>query len=146
MNPGRRASIERCLDDCVVCARTCLETLQSCLERNRTDGDESPCEPYHVSNLSNCARLCETTSHFLLSGSAHAFLVCELAADICTDLAEECEEIGESHDACAAACRRCAESCGAVAAEARARFSRSETRTPSRPEESSASRAPEDSL
>ena len=58
----------------------------------------------------NCAEICQTSAHFLLSGSAFHQKVCA----ICDACAKSCEQVGGMQD-CVKACREFAESCRKMA-------------------------------
>ncbi|RYZ90162.1 MAG: four-helix bundle copper-binding protein [Moraxellaceae bacterium] len=95
-----------CIDNCLNCHKTCLKTaMNHCL----TMGGEHV-EAGHFRLMLDCAKICETSASFQLSGSQFSADVCSVCAEICTACANSCEDIGEM-DECVAACRECAQSC-----------------------------------
>jgi hypothetical protein len=102
--------IQHCIDDCLHCYRTCLQTsMTHCLE---TGGRHT--EPEHFRLMTNCAELCRTAADFMLSGSDLHAVVCSACAEVCNACADSCEQIGEMND-CVQACRNCMRSCESMA-------------------------------
>lgn len=103
--------MQRCIDHCLDCYRTCLSMLsQHCLEAGGAHT-----EPNHLRLMMACAEICRSSAHFMLLGTPLHRETCRACAAVCRECAESCEAI-EGMEECAAACRRCAESCAAMAA------------------------------
>lgn len=102
-----------CIDNCSNCHKTCLQTaMMHCLNMGGKH-----VEATHFRLMLDCAKICETSACFQLSGSTYSADICKVCADICTACADSCEEVGDM-DECVAACRKCAESCTAMASHA----------------------------
>jgi hypothetical protein len=114
---ARTASMERCIENCSNCQRTCLETAA-----RHFRGEHTPTlEETHVRLLLDCAQICSTSADFMMRGSAMHGHTCGACAAICERCADECERMGEDPymAACAEICRRCAESCREMATATR---------------------------
>lgn len=104
-------SMQRCIEDCLVCYRVCVETSAHCLHKG---GDHA--EPRHLQLMLDCAEICRTSADFMLRGSNLAARLCELCAETCEACAEDCERFkDEEMKRCAEICRRCAVSCREMA-------------------------------
>ena len=104
------ANLHACIDACSHCHETCLHmAMNHCLD---TGGKNV--EAGHFRLMINCAEICQTTSNFMLSGSAFYQNLCGICADICDACAKSCEQVGGMED-CVKACRACAESCRKMA-------------------------------
>jgi len=102
--------MQRCIDDCLHCYRTCLHTaMNHCLVAG---GPHT--EPEHFRLMINCADLCRTAAEFMLSNSHMHAAVCEACAEVCHACADSCEQIG-GMDECVQACRNCMDSCHQMA-------------------------------
>ncbi len=100
------SSMQHCIDDCLHCYRTCLQTaMNHCLEAG---GRHT--EPEHFRLMMNCSDICRTAAEFMLSNSPMHGPVCASCAEVCNACAQSCEQIGEM-DECVQACRTCMESC-----------------------------------
>lgn len=111
--PTRDADMQACIERCMRCHATCVETISYCL---RQGGRHA--EPAHIALMATCADICATSAAAMLRGAeVHAF-TCEACARICTRCADDCAAMGEdaAMQRCAETCRRCAESCAAMAA------------------------------
>ena len=108
------SSKEDCIKECMDCAKVCTETVYQCLELG---GKQT--EPKHIAMLTNCARICSTSAHFMITGSEQHSLVCDVCAQICTACADDCEALGNEMQECIDACRSCAESCQEMAADSK---------------------------
>jgi hypothetical protein len=107
INPDMR----QCIDDCLHCYRTCMQTaMNQCLE---TGGPHV--EPSHFRLMVNCWEMCRTAAEFMMSSSPLHAQTCAVCASVCDECAESCEQVG-GMDECVQACRRCAESCRQMAA------------------------------
>jgi hypothetical protein len=107
---GGSFPVTECVDACLHCYRTCLQTaMNHCLE---SGGHHV--EPAHFRLMTNCAELCRTTADFLLSSSHMHDRVCAVCAEVCSACADSCEQVGEM-DACVQACRHCEQSCREMA-------------------------------
>jgi hypothetical protein len=100
------SSMQHCIDDCLHCYRTCLQTaMNHCLE----EGGRHT-EPEHFRLMMHCAEICRTAAEFMLGSSPLHGSVCAACAEVCDACAQSCEQIGEM-DECVQACRVCMESC-----------------------------------
>ena len=114
---ARTHSMERCIENCSNCQRTCLETAA-----RHFRGEHTPkLEEAHVRLLLDCAQICSTSADFMMRGSDMHGHTCGACAAICDRCADECDRMGEDPymAACAEICRRCAESCREMAAATR---------------------------
>jgi hypothetical protein len=104
--------MRRCIDECLSCFRTCLETVTHGLEKGGRHAEAS-----HIRLLLDCAEICQTSAGFMLRTSDLHTRTCAVCAEICERCARECEAFGDDPvmRACAEACRRCAESCRQMA-------------------------------
>jgi hypothetical protein len=107
--------MEACIQECLDCHRSCLETVTHCLEKGGRHAD-----PDHIRLLLDCAEICQTSANFMLRGSDLHPLTCEICAEICIECADDCEhfEDDEHMQSCAEVCRSCAGACQAMAEEA----------------------------
>lgn len=109
--PHATAKMKDCIDACVSCFKTCLETIPHCLEM----GNEHS-EPKHIALLQTCADICNTSARAMLVGAADHAIICGACAEICEACADECESMeGDFMKECADACRKCADSCREMA-------------------------------
>ncbi|HVK94009.1 MAG TPA: four-helix bundle copper-binding protein [Noviherbaspirillum sp.] len=97
-------------DECLRCYQACQHTaMNHCLEMG---GHHT--EPEHFRLMMNCAEICRSAAHFMLSGSPLYASICNACADMCNACAESCEQLGDMKE-CVAACRACEQSCRQVA-------------------------------
>ncbi len=102
----------QCIEHCLECYRSCLETAtRHCLEVGGAH-----VEPAHFRLMLNCAEICRTAAELMMSKSAFHARLCAVCADVCEACAESCRNIGEMDD-CARACEQCAASCGVMASQ-----------------------------
>ncbi|MDN5753675.1 MAG: four-helix bundle copper-binding protein [Nitrosospira sp.] len=98
--------MQSCIDTCVQCHQTCLETaMKHCLE---TGGKHV--EAGHFRLMMNCAEICQVSANVMLSGSDFSGRVCSVCAEICEACADSCEQVG-GMDECVETCRDCAQTC-----------------------------------
>ena len=111
------ASMQQCIEECLNCHRTCVETMQHCLEKG---GKHAKAE--HIRTLLDCAQICATSADFMLRGSDLHVHTCAACAAVCEACAKSCEEIADDAEMkrCADVCRRCAASCREMAGTRRA--------------------------
>ena len=103
--------LRRCADLCFECHRTCLETLNHCIQ---VGGEHV--RPEHLSLMQDCMDICHTSGAFLTRGSERHRLTCGVCAEVCRQCADDCARLdGKEMQRCAETCRRCAESCRAMA-------------------------------
>ena len=107
--------LDRCIRDCLDCARSCYETITHCLELG---GDHA--RRAHINALLDCAGACETTAAFMARGSELHQRLCAVCADACERCAAECERFPDDQmmAECARICRQTAESCRKMAGAA----------------------------
>ena len=102
-----------CIDKCLECYATCVETKSHCTHMGGKHAD-----PMHLGALADCAMLCETSANFMLRSSLMQPQVCGVCADACDRCADSCERLGgngETMRRCAKVCRECAKSCREMA-------------------------------
>ena len=104
--------MQQCIDECLGCYSTCVQTVQHCLELGGKHVESS-----HVRTINDCAAICQTSAGFMLRGSEHHSRVCAVCAEVCRACERECRRMGDDQimQQCADACRRCAESCDRMA-------------------------------
>jgi len=109
----RRGEMNQCIEDCLSCATTCIETINHCLSVGGAHA-----APEHIGIMQTCAEICSVSAHAMLRGVQAHTATCSACATICRQCAESCESMGEDEAMrrCADACRRCAESCRAMSA------------------------------
>ncbi len=100
--------IQRCIEDCLDCFRTCTETIAYCLQKGGRHAEAN-----HVRLLQDCADICETAAAFMMRRSDLHVRTCALCAETCLRCAEDCDRLADDERMrrCAEVCRRCAESC-----------------------------------
>jgi hypothetical protein len=113
--PQSSHDLERCIENCINCHRTCLETAAIHFRGER--GKEWPEATIRL--LIDCAEICRTSADFMIRGSPLHPHTCRACAAVCEQCALECERLGEDPHmaACVEICRRCGESCRDMAAE-----------------------------
>ena len=105
-----QSAMQHCIDECLHCYRTCLQTaMNDCLEAG---GRHT--EPEHFRLMMHCAGICRTSAEFMLGNSPLYGPVCAACAEVCHACAESCEQIGGMDD-CVQACRACMDSCRQMA-------------------------------
>jgi hypothetical protein len=108
------SEMTECIQNCLDCYSVCVETAFHCL----TLGGEHA-EARHITLLNTCARLCETSAAFMLSGSEFHKRLCGVCAEVCEACEEDCSRLAdgdETMERCAEACGACAESCQRMSA------------------------------
>jgi len=106
------SEMSRCVDICLSCYRTCLQTaMDHCLEM----GGEHV-EPKHFRLMMTCAEICRTSAHVMLIGTPHHKHTCAECAEICSESANDCERIGGMAE-CVTQCRACANACREMVAQ-----------------------------
>lgn len=112
IKPTQDSDLARCINNCISCSRTCLETFQYCVDQKGTAFSGK-----HLSLLQYCVDSCQLSVELLIGNSQYALQSCELTMEICQDCVAECERYQDdkifSH--CAEVCRDCAEACRAFA-------------------------------
>lgn len=103
--------MQRCIEDCLSCARTC----QAMLSRHCLEVGGRHVEPEHVRLMLACVEICRAAGAIMLIGVAQHRESCRACAAICAACAESCRQVGDM-DECVEACDRCVESCGEMAA------------------------------
>ena len=113
-NQAMTSEIRRCIQHCLDCYSICQETVQHCLKLGGRHA-----EAKHIGLLQTCAKICDTSAAFMLSGSEYHNRTCAVCAEVCASCAESCAGMAEGDETmlrCADACRSCAESCRRMAA------------------------------
>lgn len=112
IKPIQDSDVSRCINNCIACARTCLETFQYCVDQKGTAFSGK-----HLSLLQHCVDASQLSVELLIGESQFAQQSCELTLELCQACAIECERYQDdkhfSH--CAEICRDCAVSCRAIA-------------------------------
>ena len=109
--PHGSAAMQRCIEHCLACHRTCLEMAsQHCLELG---GQHT--EPAHFRLMLACAEICRASAAVMMIGTELHARVCAACAEICEACARDCERVGDM-ESCVAACRTCAASCKEMSA------------------------------
>jgi len=101
--------MQRCIDLCEQCHRTCLETVaQYSLEQGGVHA-----LPDQVRLMFDCSEMCQTAANFMLRGSQLFGYVCGLCSHICKVCADRCMTMSadEHMRSCAELCSRCADEC-----------------------------------
>ena len=107
------SEMRECIQNCLDCYSICLETAHHCL----TLGGKHA-EAKHIGLLTTCAKICETSAAFMLSGSELHGRTCGVCAEVCRACEQSCAGISEGDETmqrCVNTCRRCAESCQRMA-------------------------------
>ncbi len=99
--------IDDCTQDCLNCHTVCYDTAMRIIQ----SGEQVHAQ--HISSMLNCAELCLTAAHFMLSSSSFYTAICQACADVCTHCNALCTSMGEVESA--NACLACAESCRQLA-------------------------------
>lgn len=105
--------MQACIDACLTCYSTCMETVHHCLMLGGKHAEHS-----HIATLLACAEICRTSAHTMLVGSQHHTETCRACAEICRACEADCRSMGgddETMRRCADECRKCAESCDKMA-------------------------------
>lgn len=105
--------LQKCINDCLGCYSTCLETVAYCTQKG---GKHVAAE--HMALLLDCAEACQTAANFMCRGSQLHGRYCAVCAEVGQRCADSCARFGDDAQmkTCAEACRRCAESCQRMAA------------------------------
>lgn len=111
-------AMQQGIQDSMNCHAVCVETIGHCLAMGGKHADAK-----HIGLLQDCAQICMTSAHFMLTMSDYHPQVCGICATICEACAQSCENLatGDAADfmqRCADACRRCAASCQRMASGA----------------------------
>lgn len=103
------AELRECIDNCLRCHSVCIEVAGHCL---RMGGAHAGVE--HQRTLSDCAKACLTSAHFMLHRSKFHREYCRLCADVCNACAASCEQLSQGDqlmNQCVQTCRECEASC-----------------------------------
>lgn len=103
-----KKEIEECAGLCLTCFATCQLATKGWASGIHRDDSEL------LLLLTDCALVCQTTSNFLLRGSAVGGLMCATCARICDRCASECEKHADLKE-CALHCRACSARCQQLA-------------------------------
>ena len=104
-------TIERCIEECLRCVRTC----SACVEEGLTHDPAKMAECIRLCH--ECVPVCGTCVTLLTGNSRFEYQLCAVCADICEACAAECGKYPdmETMRNCSEACRRCAKTCREVA-------------------------------
>ena len=107
------AELDRCIDECYDCARSCNSTLPYCLEKGGRHADAQ-----HIALMLDCAAICETAASSMARNSSVHRQVCRTCAEVCRQCETDCRSFRDDPrmQECADMCRKCAESCERMAA------------------------------
>lgn len=104
--------MQQCIRECLDCYAVCEQMAANhCLEQGGRH-----VEPHHFRLMMNCAEICRTAAHFMLTSSVLHARTCAVCAETCEMCADSCAQLDGMED-CVQACRRCAESCREMAGE-----------------------------
>lgn len=105
--------VDRCIDDCYNCARSCNATVAHCLEKGGKHA-----EAQHIALMIDCAAICETAAGSMGRNSNVHGTICRACAEVCRQCETDCRSFRDDPmmQECADACRKCAESCERMAA------------------------------
>jgi hypothetical protein len=105
--------MERCIDECHKCAKSCHGSMSHCLELG---GEHA--SAHHIGLLADCAAICEVTASVMAHGGPLMARTAQLCVEACRSCQESCEQFPDDATMreCAEACRRCAEACEAMVA------------------------------
>lgn len=102
--------LQACIDDCLRCYRVCLETAtRHCLKLGGAHVEQN-----HLRLMFDCAEVCRSAAHLMISGSEFHPALCAACAPICHACAQSCAQLGDMRN-CVEACRACATSCSRMA-------------------------------
>jgi len=107
------AEMRQCIDNCLACFRTCVETIEHCV----TMGGKHAA-PDHLRLMADCKDICLTSANFMMRQSDLHTLTCGVCAEVCQRCGDDCASMGDGDAAmthCAEVCHRCAKSCRAMA-------------------------------
>lgn len=109
-NYTNESGMSECIDNCLNCYKTCLETISSAYTQPDHNHDL-------IIYLANCARICQTSAEFMISGSHLHTITCRACSEVCEHCYQECEKMDDSSfKQCGEVCRKCADSCRMMAA------------------------------
>jgi hypothetical protein len=109
------ADLQACIQTCLKCHSTCLNTVTYCLKQGGQHAD-----PDHLTLMLDCAEICQTCTNFMLRKSALHMRTCKICAEVCDMCAMDCQRFAndEQMQACADMCRQCSAHCREMAMEA----------------------------
>ncbi len=99
----------QCIQDCIDCSRTSLETIAYCLQQGGKHSEHS-----HIKLLHDCVEICQTTADFMIRKSAYNPQICDICKTICNACADACEQVEPGDQmmlACVQMCRTAANTC-----------------------------------
>ena len=107
-NNQHAQEMQQCIENCLTCHRSCLETVTHCLAKGGRHAEAA-----HIRLLLDCVEICQTSANFMLRGSLFHALTCGVCAELCQRCADDCARFSDDQimAQCAQICRRCAESC-----------------------------------
>ena len=107
------AAMRQCIEQCLHCHATCLETIAHCLKMGGKHAEAG-----HIATMQDCALMCITSVELMTRESQFHHDVCMLCAEACRKCADDCERV-DANDAmmqeCAAECHSCADACDRMA-------------------------------
>jgi hypothetical protein len=107
--------IQRCIQECLDCQRTCIETVNYCLTMGGKHAEAS-----HIRTMLDCAEICATAAGFMMRGSDYHARTCGVCAELCAACADSCQTIGphdQTMQQCVEICRRCGSSCRSMSGQ-----------------------------
>lgn len=97
--------MQECITGCLACRAICLQTVDHCLAMGGAHVAQQ-----HVRLLLDCAELCQTSVHFMITHSPLEARIWALCAEACRACEAACRKMGDTMDLrCAESCPRCAE-------------------------------------
>jgi hypothetical protein len=117
-NKSIGTQMDECIENCLASYRACTELVSHCLSMGGEHASEE-----HITLLTTCAAICQTSATFMIFNSDYHRDSCRLCAKVCITCAEDCERLAEGDEGtdqemldCAAICRQSAESCERMSA------------------------------
>jgi hypothetical protein len=110
---GVSSDIQHCIQTCLDCHNSCLNTVTYCLQQGQHHSDVA-----HITLMMDCAEICQTSANFMLRNSALHMRTCSICAEVCDICAMDCQRFADDMQmqSCADICRRCAQTCRNMAA------------------------------
>jgi hypothetical protein len=102
--------LQDCIQECLRCYQTVLETIQYCIQRGGEHVD-----PHHLKVMQTCTETSRTSAALMMLQSPYYPLACDLCAQVCRACAKSCSDIhDDAMRACEQMCFSCAESCEGI--------------------------------
>jgi hypothetical protein len=102
-----------CIDNCLECSRNCTELIPHCLSLGGAHAEKE-----HITLLSTCALICNTSAKLMMLDSNFHHDLCKICSEVCNQCADDCDAVGGADERMidvANICRKCADSCDRMA-------------------------------